>query len=200
MRLYYNRNTRSTRPRWMLEELGVPYDVVEVNMGIGEHKTPEYLALHPHGSVPAFVDGDVVLFESAAICMYLADKFPEKGFAPPLGSGERGHYYKWVIYGMATAEIPVHQYFRHTVVLPDGQRSDAQVAEAKEKFALVGKTLSAALAPGPYLLGDAFTAADVVVGSIVAWANMMGMCSDFPVLQAYVARLRARPAFKAGRA
>ena len=102
MKLYYAPQTRAVRPRWLLEEIGAPYTLVRLDMSKGEHKTPEYVKIHPHGAVPALVDGDVTMFESAAICAYLADKFPEKRLAPPVGSPARATYYQWIIYSMAT--------------------------------------------------------------------------------------------------
>ena len=94
MKLYYAPQTRATRPRWMLEEIGAPYELVRLQLSKGEHKQPEYLKIHPHGAVPAYSDGEVTMFESAAICAYLADKFPDKRLAPPLGSPQRGLYYQ----------------------------------------------------------------------------------------------------------
>src|SRR5256885_9492904 len=109
MKLYYAPQTRATRPRWMLEEIGVPYELVRLQLSKGEHKQPEYLKIHPHGAVPAYSDGEVTMFESAAICAYLADKFPDKRLAPPLGSPQRGLYYQWLVYARAHKEPPPPQ-------------------------------------------------------------------------------------------
>src|SRR5258705_12836566 len=111
MKLYYARMTRAGRPRWMLEETGAPYELVRLDLSRGEHKKPEYMKIHPHGSVPALDDGDLALFESAAICAYLADKFPEKRLAPPVGTPARGLYYQWIVYSMATMEPPILKVF-----------------------------------------------------------------------------------------
>jgi len=89
IKLYYAPRTRSTRPRWLLEELGVPYELVRLDLGKGDHKKAEYLAIHPHGVVPALEDDGRVIIESLAICLYVADKFPEKGFAPEIRTIER---------------------------------------------------------------------------------------------------------------
>ena len=102
MKLYYAPQTRAGRVRWMLEEIGAPYELVRLDMSKGDHKKPEYMKIHPHGAVPALADGDLAMFESAAICAYLADKFPEKRLAPPVGTPPRGLYYQWMIYSMAT--------------------------------------------------------------------------------------------------
>ena len=114
MKLYYAPQTRATRPRWMLEEIGAPYELVRLQLSKGEHKQPEYLRVHPHGAVPAFADEHVTLFESGAICAYLADTFPEKQLAPAAGSAQRGPYYQWLFYSMATMEPPVLKVFLNT--------------------------------------------------------------------------------------
>jgi glutathione S-transferase len=159
-----------------------------------EHKAPEYLKIHPHGVVPALVDGEVSLIESSAICMYLADKYPEKRLAPPLNSPARGRYYQWMVYTIATLEPPLVQIFLNTVMYPEEKRSPAAVEEAKAAFAEVAGVLSAALAGRPYLLGAEFSAADVMIGSTLGWAQMMGQLGDQPGLQDYVKRLSERPA------
>src|SRR5262244_1201632 len=125
MKLYHSAQSRSTRPRWLLEEIGAPYDLVRLDMSKQEQKAPAYLRINPHGTVPALVDGDLALMESAAICAYLADKFPAARMAPAVGTPERGRYYQWMFYAMATLEPPVLQIFVNTVMLPEPQRSAA---------------------------------------------------------------------------
>ncbi|MEZ4302554.1 MAG: glutathione S-transferase N-terminal domain-containing protein, partial [Polyangiaceae bacterium] len=104
MKLYFAPRTRATRPRWLLEQLGEPYELVNVDLEKGEHKQLPYLRIHPLGRVPALVDGDAVIFESIAICMYLADKYPEKKLAPPVGTPERGQYYQWMLFAASELE------------------------------------------------------------------------------------------------
>jgi glutathione S-transferase len=196
MKLYYARMTRAGRPRWMLEEVGAPYELVRLDLSKGDHKKPEYMKIHPHGAVPALVDGDLALFESAAICAYLADKFPEKRLAPPVGTPERGLYSQWIVYAMATMEPPVLKVFLNTRFLPEEKRSPAAVEEGKTQWQQVGRTLEAALAGKSYLVGDQFTAADLVVASIAGWSQFLGLLEGFPKLAEYVARLAERPAFQ----
>ncbi len=196
MKLYYAPQTRAGRPRWLLEEIGAPYEMVTLDMQKGEHKKPEHMKIHPHGAVPALVDGDLALFESAAICMYLADKFPDKRLAPAIGTPARGLYYQWMLYSMATLEPPVLAVFLNTVMLPEAERSPAVVEKARATFADVARVLSNALTGRTFMLGDQFSAADVMIGSTLAWAGFMGLLSDQPVLQAYVKRLSERPAFQ----
>ncbi len=196
MKLYYAAQTRATRPRWLLEEMGVPYTLVRLDMSKKEHKSPAYLSIHPHGQLPAFQDGDLTLFESAAICAYLADKFPEKNMAPTIGTPERGLYYQWLIYSMATLEPPIVQVILHTVMLPEAQRSAAQADEGRKNFAVVAQVLEKALSGKQFLVGDRFSAADIMIGSTLGWAQMLGMLGGHPVLEAYVGTLAARPAFQ----
>jgi glutathione S-transferase len=169
---------------------------VRLDMKKDEHKAPDYLRIHPHGQVPALVDGDLALLESAAICLYLADKFPDAKLAPAPGTPQRGRYYQWMVYTIGTLEPPVLQVFMNTIQLPEAQRS-ADVANAgRTQFNGVARVLSDALGSQPYLLGDSFSAADVMIGSTLAWASFMGLLDGFPTLGTYVERLVQRPAYQ----
>jgi len=194
IKLYHSRQSRSVRPRWLLEEIGAPYELVTLDMQKGEHKTPAYMKVHPHGAVPALVDGDLQLFESAAICAYLADKFPEKRLAPPIGTPARGLYYQWMVYSIATLEPPVIDVFMQTAMLPEAERSPAVLAAARKKFGDVANVLEQALGTRPFLLGEHFTAVDVMIGSTLGWAQMLGVLEGKKTLQEYVQRLSERPA------
>jgi glutathione S-transferase len=196
MKLYHSPRSRSVRPRWLLEEIGAPYELVTFDLSKGEQKTPDYLKIHPHGAVPALVDGEVALFESAAICMYLADKFTEKHLAPPVGTPARGLYYQWMVYSVATLEPAVLQVFLHTMMLPEAQRSAAAAEEGRQKFGDVARVLTQALTGKTFLLGEQLSAADVMIGSTLAWSQSMGLLSGHPVLEAYTKRLTERPAYK----
>ena len=196
LKLYHSAQSRSTRPRWLLEEIGAPYDLVRVDLSKQEHKTPQYLQIHPHGVVPALVDGDLALMESAAICAYLSDKFPAARLAPAVGTPERGRYYQWMFYAMATLEPPVLQVFMNTVMLPEAERSAAAADEGRRKFAEVAEVIASGLASKPFLLGEQFSAADVMVGSTLAWSQFMGLLNNQPALAEYVQRLITRPAYQ----
>lgn len=200
MKLYHLQNTRSVRPRWLLEELGVPYECVRVELWSGAGETPEYLAVHPLGAVPALEDGDLRLHESGAICAYLADKYPEKGFAPPLGTPERACYYQWLFYAVGTLEGPVMDYYAATVHTPEAERVPADVDGARRRFEEAAEVLERHMQGREWLLGAQFTAADVMTISIIAWARMMGLLAGFPALEAYMKRGAARPANKRARA
>jgi len=195
--LYHSNQSRSVRPRWLLEEIGTPYEVVRLSLADQEHKRPEYLRINPNGTVPALVDGDLALFESAAICEYLADRFPEKRLAPPVGTAARGLYYQWIHYAMATLEPPIVTIFLHTIRRPEPERNAALAAEARERLGSALDVVERALAGREFILGKDFTAADVMMGSTLGWARMFGMMDDArPNIAAYVTRISARPAFQ----
>jgi glutathione S-transferase len=197
LKLYYIPKTRSSRARWMLEELGVDYELVR--MTFEDARAAEYRKLHPLGAVPALKDADTTVFESAAIIAYLADRFPEKGFAPPISSPQRGTYYQWIIYSMATLEPCITAFVAHTSKRSPSERLPVVAEEARADFIAAARPVEEALRKHPFLLGDNISAADVVLGSVMNWADTCKLIKDFPALQAYLQRLRERPAFQAAR-
>jgi len=196
MKLYHSPFTRSGRARWMLEEIGAPYEVERLALSKGEHRTPEYLAVHPHGSVPALIDGDLKLIESSAIVMHLADKFPEKKLAPALGTNDRANYYRWMVYVPATVDPALEAITRHTRMLPEPKRVPALAEEGKNKLVGIVRVLEEAVGGREFVIGDTFTAADVIVGSAISWIGFLGMLEAHPVLAAYNKGLTARPAYQ----
>ena len=194
--LYHSPQSRSVRPRWLLEELGVPYEVKLLNLQAGDQKKPEYLKLNPNGAVPTLVDGDLVLWESAAIVMHLADKFPDKQLAPAVGTPARAKYYQWVQFAMNGLEPPAVAIFLNTIQKPEAERIPQVLPEAQRQLAAAVKVVEDALVGRDHLLGAQFSAADVMVGSTISWAQMMGLVgADRPNVAAYLGRLAARPAF-----
>jgi glutathione S-transferase len=195
MKLYYVPRTRASRPRWVLEELGVPYDLVRLDPAKGETRTPEHLARHPLGHVPVLEDRGQCVFESGAICMHLADLFPEKRLLPAPGSVERALAYQWVLFAMAELEPPL-------VVLSaearkaDGGRDEAAATAARERFRKAGQALEGVLRGRKHLLGESFGVADVMVGATLAWARGFHLLEGLPAVEAYLARLRERPAWR----
>ena len=189
MKLYFAPRTRSTRPHWMLEELGVPYEIVIVDLAAKENREPGYLRVHPLGQVPALIDGDVIVFESIAICMYLADKYSERGLAPPVSSRLRAPYYQWLLLCPSTIEPAIGRWSQHSGDVPEAERE-----KARARFAEAAEVLARALATGPYLLGGSFSTVDVIVGSNLNWARRVGLLDGRAVLSDYVDRLLARPA------
>ncbi len=192
--LYHSPQSRSVRVRWMLEEIGTEYEVVPVDLK--QERSSAHLQVHPHGQVPALVDGDLALFESAAICLHLADRFPQANLAPAPGTPDRARYYQWMVYAVATLEQPILQIFLHTIQLPEAQRSAEQAATGRQRAAECNRVLGEALGDRPFLVGNQFSAADVMIGSTLAWASFMGVLDGAPVLAAYVERLMQRPAYQ----
>jgi glutathione S-transferase len=185
---YTNPMSRGRIARWMLEEIGEPYETVVLDYGT-TMKSPEYLAINPMGKVPALKHGDVVVTECAAICAYLADAFPDKGLAPPPTSRKRGPYYRWLFFGAGPVDTAaVNKALGFAV--PEDRRRATGYGSIEE----VASALEQAVAEGPYLLGDRFSAADVYLGSQIAWGVEFGSFEKRPAFEAYAARITSRPA------
>ncbi len=183
---YTHPMSRGRIVRWMLEEVGQPYRTELLEYG-GSMKAAGYLAINPMGKVPAIRHGDTVVTESAAICAYLADAFPEAGLAPPPGS--RGAYYRWLFFAAGPVEQAIINKSLGVTVPPD-KRMMAGYGD----FDSAMDGLEAAVANRSYVAGDAFSAADVIVGSQIGWGLMFGSIPDRPAFQAYWAGLKDRPA------
>jgi glutathione S-transferase len=199
MKLYHQPRTRSSRVRWLLAELGVECDVQPVDVFAGDGRKSEYQQVHPHGFVPALEDDGVVLIESAAICMYLADRYGDGRLAPKVGTIERGKYYEWMVYVPATADPCLETIMFQTVFLPEAKRSPGLADRAKKTWVTkIEPRFKAALDTSPFVLGETFSAADVLVGGALGWAKMANVLGDDAVLHRYLDGIMARPAFIAG--
>ncbi len=195
MKLYYCPGTRSLRPRWLLEELGVPYEIETIDVFAEAGHTDEYRKIHPHGAVPALhVDG-MNLFESGALCLYLTDKYAEKNLAPRFNTPRRGIYYQWMMYVPATLEPPLFDILLHTVLLPEQRRIPEVVAFSEKRFRPIARVLNEAVAGKSYILGEQFTTADIMLVSTLNW--LPELIKDYPALDDYRARLSQRPAYQA---
>lgn len=200
MKLYYIPTTRAVRPRWLLEEMEISYELVRVDMNMT--REPEYQNLHPHRKVPVLVDGEVTIFESTAICTYLADKYPGFGLAPVGNSQERAYYYQWLFYASVTLELPVEHFMFAVLpnlpekIIPQKIRESISAPEALQWFKQVAEPLQKALVNSDYLVGDKFTAADIVTGGVLLWAKKLGMLPLDDPLTGYLDNLMQRPAFK----
>ncbi|RKG80793.1 glutathione S-transferase family protein [Corallococcus exercitus] len=196
MKLYFAPRTRAVRPRWLLEELGVPYELIRLDLTRQENTTPAYLAVHPLGDLPALVDGDVTLLESLAICLHLADRFPEKRLAPPVGSAERGPYYGWMAFAELTLDPVVMAFYRDVQTPAEREPSDAVVEKHRARLTAVLDVIQKGLGGREFLVGETFTAADVVMASILHLANTLMLLGGHPELVAYVRRHSLRPAVR----
>jgi glutathione S-transferase len=188
--LYHAIPSRSSIARWMLEELGEPYDVHLLNLQAGDNQKPAYLSVNPMGKVPAIDHDGVVVTEAAAICAYLADAFPKAGLNVPVGDKRRGPYLKWLFFGPSCVEPAVSD--RAFPRKEEARRSALGYGD----YETVMNVLAKGVSDGPYLLGGQFTAADVVIGSGLRWGMIFKLIPERPEFSAYVGRLNERPALK----
>jgi glutathione S-transferase len=193
MILTYAPNSRAGRVRWLLEELGVPYELQRVTLYSPEMATPAYRAIHPLGKVPALSLDGRTMIESGAMLVYLADRFAERGLAPALDAPERPAYLQWIFFAATQLEPPMDLIYKND--------DPAVKAKGAEEFHAAARVLEPTFGDGrPFLLGDRFTTADIAVGSVLGWARILGLLSDHPVLIEYGRRVGGRPAAKASRA
>ncbi|WP_420996448.1 glutathione S-transferase family protein [Cupriavidus sp. 30B13] len=184
--LYHSPNTRSTGTLTLLEELGAPYRLHSLNMKAGEQREPAYLAINPMGKVPAIRYGDALVTEQPAIFIFLADLFAQAKLAPALTDPLRGPYLRWLaFYGSS---------FEPALVDHSQQRETPRSMCPYGDYATTIGTLFAQLEKGPYLLGDTFSAADVLWGTALAWTTQFKLVEATPAVQAYIGRTTSRPA------
>jgi glutathione S-transferase len=190
---YTNPMSRGQIVRWMLEEVGQPYETHIMGYGDGADsmKSAGYLAINPMGKVPAIKHGDTVVTECAAICAYLADAFPEAGLAPAPGDQARGDYFRWLFFAAGPIEAAVTNKSAGFVAPPERSRMMGYGT-----FEAVMDAMEMAVSRGPYLAGGKFSAADVYFGSQVDWGLNFGSIEKRPAFEAYAAGLRERPGYK----
>lgn len=198
IRLHYHPGNASMAPHMLLEELGTPYELVYVDREHDAHKTAAYLKLNPNGLIPVMVDGTLVLYETAAICLHLVDTHPEAGLAPPLGTAERAHFYKWLVWLTNTLQPALGiWWYPHRWVAEASAEAGLRAAAEARIVAMFGQ-LDAHLAAhgGPWLLGDAYGACDPYALMLARWSRMFTTrpARSFPALAAYLQRVMARPA------
>ncbi|MBN3809699.1 glutathione S-transferase family protein [Paraburkholderia sp. Ac-20347] len=192
MKLYGFAGTRSQRALWGLKEVDADFEFISVNLLEGEHKRPDYLRLNPAGKVPVLVDGDRVIPESAAIVLYLADKYPEKGLLPD-DLDERAQVYRWTMFAVTELEQPLWRITRHSFLYPPEQRSAADIELARNDFTTIAAILEKHLEGREFIVGDRLTVADCVTAYLIDWAGEVQLLDGFPRLRAYLERLYARP-------
>ena len=191
MKLYYNPQSRAVIAKWMLDECAARYQIVPIDFAKGEHKAPEFLKINPSGKLPALEDGESKVFEGTAICLYLADKFPQANLAPKVGAPERGRYLSLMVYSTSQLEPAMGDALLKLESLPQRGWTNFETAE---------QVVASELGKGPYLFGEWFTAADIMIGSMFIWRRIFGATASRPVLETYVNRLLARPkAMKIGK-
>ncbi len=195
LKLYHAPRSRSLRVLWLLEELGVDYELELIpfrKLLAGEHRTPDYLALHPLGEVPLLRDGELRLFESGAICTWLSERHPEAGLTPSDGD-ERARWLQWLFFAVATLEPPAWTRLRHRRMLPPEKRNAATLLSATRRYKKALAVLEEQLADGrEWLLGERFSAADILCVNTLLWAREL--LDEAPSATAWCQRARARPA------
>src|SRR6185436_232783 len=188
--LFHATPSRASIVLWMLEEIGEPYTIQLLNLSKGENLKPDYLAINPMAKVPAIRHNGVVITEAAAICTYLADAFPKAGLNVPVGDPRRGVYLKWLFFGPSCIEPAMMD--RAFPRREEARRGALGYGD----FDTVMDVMTKAVAKGPYLMGEQFTAADVVIGSTLRWGTMFKLLPERPEISAYTSRLAARPALQ----
>ena len=191
--LHHSPNTRSTGALILLEELGADYELNVLNMKTGEQRQAAYLAVNPMGKVPAVEHAGALVTEQGAVFLYLADLYPEAGLAPPIGDPLRGPYLRWMVfYGSS---------FEPAVIDRALKREPAPAStNPYGDYDTMLATLTDQLAKGPYLLGETFSAADVLWGTALGWTTRFKLVPETPVILDYIARVGARPAVARARA
>jgi glutathione S-transferase len=185
--LYHAPHSRSTGVLILLEELDAPYDLRVLNLKAGEQRQPAYLAVNPMGKVPALRHGDAVVTEQVAVYLYLADLFGRAGLAPPIGDPLRGAYLRWMVFYASCFEPAV-------VDRAAKHEPAAQTMSPYGDFDTMLGTVTAQLRRGPYLLGERFSAADLLWGTALGWTIMFDLVPKLPELTDYVSRIASRPA------
>jgi glutathione S-transferase len=189
MKLYWCPRTRAFRAAWMVEEIGRPYERVAIDVrNEAARADPAFRAASPMGKVPALVDGDARLWDSGAICLYLADAYPQAGLGVAIGDPARAAFLQWTLYTNAVIEPAMGEKF--------GGRPVNTLQNGYGSFDLMIATLAAGLEAGPWILGSRFTAPDVLLGSSVHFMELFKILPDNAILRAYAERCRARPAFQ----
>ena len=186
--LYHAAPSRSSIALWMLEELGQPYDIHLLSFAKGENRAPDYLAINPMGKVPALRDGDTIITEVAAICTYLADAFPDKNLNVPIGDPRRGPYLKWLFFGPGCFEPAVTDRAAPRAEAP--RRAMLGYGDFDTTMNVVAKAVERV----PWLMGEQFTAADVVIGANVRFGMMFKLVPERQTFLDYAARIAKRPA------
>ena len=190
--LYYNPRSRARVVHWLLEELGVPYRIELLRMDRRAHKDAAYLAINPMGKVPALVHRGVTITETPAIVTYLADAFPEAGLAPAPTEPARGTYLRWLFFGSGCVEPAMTD----RII---GRADVDQVGSGRQGYGTYQDTMNTleyAITPGPFVLGDKFSAVDLYLSSQIGWGLMSNSIDPRPEFQAYLARCSDRPGFK----
>ena len=197
-RLYYYPGNANLAPHMLLEEIGAEYELALVDRSKNEQKSAAYMKLNPSGRIPVLIDGDLVLFETAAIAMHLADKYPEARLAPPVGTAERAQFYKWMVHLTNTPQAEYRAWFYPHEHTADPAAIPAVKEAARQRLEAMFDRIAAQMDGRDWLLESGFSAADLFLMMLVRWGRVMPRPPrDLPALGAHAARVLARPAVQA---
>lgn len=192
MKLYEFAPTRSIRVRWVLQELGVEFEAISINMRAGEHRTPDFLTINPTGKLPVLIDGEHIITESVAIALYLGEKYPESNLVPT-DLLLRAQLYRWLLFTATELEQPLWRIARHTFIYPEELRLPAEIPLARQDFTSMAIVLKNHLLDRQFLVGEHVTVADFVLAYTLDWANEVQLLAIFPTLVDYMERMYKRP-------
>jgi glutathione S-transferase len=196
--LHYYPGNASLLPHMALREAGAPFELRLVDRAQGAQNSADYLRLNPNGRIPVLVQGDLVLFETAAIALHLADQHPEAALAPPPGTPERAQFYKWMIHLTNTPQAEYRAWFYPWEHVADPAAADAVKQASSERLGRMFEVIASQLGDGPWLLGQRFSAADLFLLMLVRWGRAMPRPPrDLPQLASHAQRVLARPAVQA---
>lgn len=194
--LYEAPPTRSQRVKWALHELGVEHESKKLDFAGGEHKSSGYLKIHPLGVVPGYAADNYSMFESAAIVMQLVDENLQRGLAPATNTANRSSYYQWILFATAELDHRMAQITQHEMLLPEDKRNAAISNAARNELTSRSKVLNDRLKDSPYIAGEAFSGADIVLGYNCFWASFSGLFEQYAHVLEYHEKLKSRPAYK----
>lgn len=193
MKLYEFGPSRSIRVRWALQELGLEFEPVTINLKAGEHRSPEFLELNPAGKLPVLVDGGMVLTESVAIVLYLAGEYGNRVLLPETAEA-CAQVTRWLLFAATELEQPLWRIARHQWLYSEERRVPADIPVARQDFLDMVAVLDGHMRNRDFVVGDGFTAADIVVAYTLDWANEIEFLERFPRLRDYMERMYARDA------
>jgi len=196
-KLYYSPSTASMAPHILLREIGAPFDLALVDRNAGAQRSEAYLRLNPNGRIPTLVDGDLVVYETAATVLHLVDRFPAAGLAPAVGSPERAHFYRWIAHLSCTVQPEMRPYFYPEQHVADPAHAADVKRTAERRLAEMFDRIAALLGDGPFLLGERYSAVDPYLLMLVRWTRgMTRPAREVPNLARHAERVLAREAVR----
>ena len=196
-KLYWAPGTAAMAPQAVLEEIGAAYEPILLDTAAKQHEQPAYKKLNPNGRIPTLVDGDFVIFETAAICQYLSDKHPDAKLAPPPGTPARGRFYQWLTYMTNTVQVAFIDWFHPDWTFADAERQAALKAAAEERLKRSSAVLDAGIGANRWTAGDQHTVCDIYLAMLVRWSRFLAEPMwQWPNIRRVAGAAHVRPAFQ----